>query len=210
MAQGAWKAVGASVRVTVAAAVLISACGWPVDESAALPDGVAVAVFRDRSGESEAAQFHDVPVLFVSDDGVAYMDPPVEFASTGELLPDVWVQSMTPVGVDRLRSGDGVGDDFVPDQLVELVGVENLGPLAVYLPEAYLFSATPVAEPGDAPVLAWPATASIALGDVAACQRLPESEVGEAFETAAAGSLFDDGGVLYRILAKQAWPGATC
>jgi hypothetical protein len=88
--------------VTVGVAVLISACGWPVDESAALPDGVAVAAFCDRSGESEAAQFHDLPVL--------------------------------------LRG-------------------ENLGPLAVYLPEAYLFTATPAAESGDAPVLAkqaWP------------------------------------------------------
>ena len=91
-----------------------------------------------------------------------------------------------------------------------MVGAENLGPLGFYLPDAYLFTAIPVAEPVDAPVLAWPARASVALGEVAACQRLPESEVGEAFETAAAGSLFDDGGVLYRILAKQAWPGATC
>jgi hypothetical protein len=58
------------MRVTVGAAVLISACGWPVDPSAVLPDGVAVAAFSDRSGESEAAQFHDVPVLLVRDDGV--------------------------------------------------------------------------------------------------------------------------------------------
>jgi hypothetical protein len=192
------------------AAVLISACGLPADERPALPDGVAVAVFRDRSGESKAAQFQDVPVLLVSDDGVAYMDPPVEFAVTGELLPDVWVQSMTPAGLDQLRVGDDVGDDFVPDQLGELVGAENLGPLEFYLPDAYLFTATPVAEPGDAPMLVWPATASIALADVSACERLPESEVAEAFETAAAGSLFEDGGVLYRVLAKQAWPGATC
>jgi hypothetical protein len=196
--------------VAMGATVLFSACGSPADERAVLPDGVAVAVFRDRSGESEAAQFHDVPVLLVSDDGVAYMDPPVEFAIQGELLPDVWVQSMTPVGLDQLRLGDGVGGDFMPDQLGELVGVENLGPLEFYLPDAYLFTATPVAEPGGAPVLVWPATASVALADVSACERLPEGEVGEAFETAAAGSLFDDGGVLYRVLAKQAWPGATC
>jgi hypothetical protein len=196
--------------VSVGAAVLFSACGSSADEGAELPDGVAVAVFRDRSGESEAAQFHNVPVLLVSIDGFAYMDPPVESVFAGKLLPDVWVQSMTPVGLAQLGLGDGVGGDFVPARLGELVGAENLGPLAVYLPDAYLFTATPVAESGDAPVLAWPARASIALGDVAACQRLPESEVGEAFETAAAGSLFDDGGVLYRILAKQAWPGATC
>ncbi|MGK0274370.1 MAG: hypothetical protein ACI9N0_000746 [Ilumatobacter sp.] len=196
--------------VAMGAAALISACGSSADEGAELPDGVAVAVVRDRSGESEAAQFHDVPLLLVSDDGVAYMDPPVEFAVTGELLPDVWVRSMTPVGLSQLLVGDGVGGDFVPDQLGELVGVENLGPLEFYLPDAYLFTATPVAEPGDAPVLVWPATASIALADVSACERLPESEVGEAFETAAAGSLFEDGGVLYRVLVKQAWPGATC
>ena len=94
--------------------MLFSACGSSADEGAELPDGVAVAVFRDRSGESEAAQFHNVPVLLVSNDGFAYMDPPVESVFTGKLLPDVWVQTMTTVGLDQLRLGDGVGGDFVP------------------------------------------------------------------------------------------------
>lgn len=194
----------------VTAAVLIAGCGSSTGESTSLPDGVAVAVSRDRSAESAASQFHDVPVLLVTDDGVAYMDPPAEFAATGELLPEVWIQAVAPAGVEQLRSGDLVGDDFVPDQLIELVGAENLGPLEFYLPDAYLFMATPIEEAGDAPLLEWPGTASIPLADVSACERLPESEVGEAFETAAAGSVFEDSGVLYRILAKQAWPGASC
>lgn len=206
MTQRVWKTMGVAVVI----AALISACGTSADESAALPNGVAVAVFRDRSGESEAAQFHDVPLLLVSDDGAAFMDPPVESVVAGTLLPTVWVQSMTPAGLDQLRSGEGVAEDFVPDQLGDLIGAENLGPIEFYLPDAYLFTATPVTEPGDAPVLVWPATASIALRNASGCERLPENEVGEAFETAAAGSLFDDNGMLYRVLAKQAWPGATC
>lgn len=63
-------------------------------------------------------------------------------------------------------------------------GTENLGPLAVYLPDAYLFTAAAVAESIDTPVLVWPVTASIALADVATLERLAESEAGEGLEEA--------------------------
>jgi hypothetical protein len=69
-------------------------------------------------------------------------------------------------------------------------GAENLGPLAVYLPDAYLFTVAAVAavaavaESVDTPVLVWPANASIALADVATLERLAESEAGEGLEEA--------------------------
>ena len=63
-------------------------------------------------------------------------------------------------------------------------GAENLGPLAVYLPDAHLFTAAAVAESVDTPVLVWPVTASIALADVATLERLAESEAGEGLEEA--------------------------
>ena len=63
-------------------------------------------------------------------------------------------------------------------------GAKNLGPLAVYLPDAYLFTAAAVAESIDTPVLVWPVTASIAFADVATLERLAESEAGEGLEEA--------------------------
>ncbi len=63
-------------------------------------------------------------------------------------------------------------------------GAENLGPLAVYLPDAYFFTAAAVAESVDTPVLVWPVTASIAFADVATLERLAESEAGEGLEEA--------------------------
>ena len=66
-------------------------------------------------------------------------------------------------------------------------GAENLGPHAVYLPDAYLFTVAAVAavaESVDTPVLVWPANASIALADVATLERLAESEAGEGLEEA--------------------------
>ena len=63
-------------------------------------------------------------------------------------------------------------------------GAENLGPLAVYLSDAYFFTAAAVAVSVDTPVLVWPVTASIAFADVATLERLAESEAGEGLEEA--------------------------
>lgn len=89
-------------------------------------------------------------------------------------------------------------------------GPTELGQLEFYLPDEYLFRATPVDTAGQRPVVAWSEFASIPLAEATSCRRLPEPEVGELFETAAAGSLIDDGGQLYDVVAVQAWPGAEC
>lgn len=94
--------------------------------------------------------------------------------------------------------------------VVGVVEASEVGQLQFYLPEEYLFAARPIESAGDAPVRAWPAASNVQLADASDCERRSEIEVGEVFETAAAGTLFTDGGVLYEVFAKQAWPGATC
>lgn len=182
----------------------IVACG---SEAAESPDGV-LALYESEY-DDELAAFHRVPLLLVTTDSRAIMAAPADLAVQGELLPDVWVRTISAEGVERLRSAD-VSDDPTLDELLGVIGGEHLGPLEFFLPTEYLAIATPIDDAGTRPVIEWPADASTRLGDALTCRRFPELEVGEALETAAAESVFSDGGVIYEVRAKQAWPGATC
>jgi len=184
-------------------------------EAVSNTEGVVLSVLPDLSNEPLDVVFAAVPDLLVTDDGRVIYAPPERYAARGELVADVWVQAISPEGVEQVRDAIAAGDplDDIAD-LTTLVG-PALGGVERYLPDAFRFAAIeigPVAEfhDADTPLVEWPDTASVALADVDGCVRLPELEVGEAFATAAENSAFVEDGVIYGVVAAPVWPGAPC
>ncbi len=161
--------------------------------AAARDDGL----FADRSYDAdiEIADQATTTVRVVTDDGSWTHRAYALGAESGDVSPE------------RRALRDAV-ERFL--RLEQSAGPGELGPLEFYLPAEYLFQAAPVDEAGERPVVVWSEFATVALADAATCQRLPELEVGEVFETAAAGSLIEDDGTLYDVVAVQAWPGSSC
>lgn len=157
-------------------------------------------LFADRAYDADvvATDQPTTTVTLTTDDGswthIAHAlgtggpTPGVELTPERQALHDV---------VERLRAIDSAVD------------AEALGEVEFYFPDEYLFLATPAAAATGA-VVPWTEFASVALADASTCQRLPEVEVGEVFVTAASGSVFDDEGQLYEVVAVPVWPGADC
>lgn len=196
--------------ITLAVFAAAAGCGTDTPELPGRRDGV-VAAFGETGDEVPS-----VPELLVTDDGDVIMRAPTEFASQGELLPDLWTQTITPAGIAALRRAAGSLGGFDEGRfddgrdLATVVGAGELGAIGFYLPAEYLFAAMPTTPVADRPVLEWPERLSVRLADASTCTRLPESDVGELFETAAAGSLFADDGIVYDVVVQQGWPGADC
>lgn len=197
--------------ITLAAAVV--SCGS--DEADSVPPGVLLLVESDLTGTTAGQAFAAVPELLVTVDGTVMYGAPEGLAIQGELLPDLWVHTLSPGGVEFVRQSveDGSAPTRLGDLLV-LVGSE-LGPTQFYLPDSYRFRAVEVGlasdfDDPDTQIIEWPDTVSVALADAAECVSLPEIEVGEVLETAAADSVFVDDGVVYTVVAAQDWPGAPC
>jgi hypothetical protein len=202
-------------RVAAVSALVAAGLSCGSDNSGSLPPDVVLLVESDTAGASDDLVFAAVPEVLVTVDGVVMYAAPEEFAVQGELIPDVWVQTLSSVGVDNVRQA--VDEATAPTNLVELqalVGMD-LGPTQFFAPDAYRFRAVelgPESEFDDSntPLIQWPDTVSVSLTDAAACVRLPEIEVGELFETAGADSAFVDDGIVYGVVAAQDWPGAPC
>ncbi len=201
----------------VVVAAVVEGCGaseaqpGPVEDA---PD-VVYLVMPDLSDVVPDVAFAAVPELLVTSDGRVISAAPAELAIAGELLPDVWVQHITPRGMSVLS--EAIASPVPPRSIAELqdlLGAE-LGAADSFLPDRYRFRAIAAGRAEDfgdsaSPILEWPETASIALADATECTRLPELEVGEAFETAAEDSAFIDDGIVYGVVAAPDWPGAPC
>lgn len=183
--------------------------------SPSLPPGLVLLADAPAAGVADEELFAVVPDLLVTVDGLVIYAAPEEVAVQGELLPDIWVQELTPDGVDTVRrlveAGSGPTDRVA---LQALVGAE-LEPPRTYLPDAYRFRAVEVGPESDGidpntPLIPWPDAVSTPLASASGCLVLPEIEVGELFETAAAGSLFVDEGIVYSVVAVHDWPAAPC
>lgn len=208
--------VRAPGRSAVTAALCLAACSASADVrmTPAIP-GVVLEVVPDLSGEPDDVAFAAVPDLLVTEDGRAIYAAPDEFAIQGALVPDVWVQEISSVGVELVRASISTGE---PPQnigaLTALAGPE-LGDVDRFFADTFRFVAIevgPVAsfDDPDTPIVEWPGAASLALADASECTRLPELEVGEAFVTAAEDSVFVDRGIVYGVVAAPDWPGAPC
>ncbi len=197
----------------IAALGAVGGCGE--SEAGSLPSEVVLLVESDVQGGHDQAVFAAVPEVLVTVDGAVIHAAPEEFAIRGELIPDVWVQTLSAEGVDVVQQA--IDDGSAPTNMVDLralVGAQ-LGSTEFYLPDAYRFRAVESGpesgfDDSDTPLIRWPDTVSVPLADAAACVILPEIEVGELFETAADGSAFVDDGIVYRVVAAQDWPGAPC
>jgi hypothetical protein len=201
----------------VAAVIVLAATGVSCgsDSTDSIPPDVVLLVESDTAGEHDDVVFAAVPEVLVTVDGVVIYAAPEQLAIQGELVPDVWVQTLSPVGVNAVSQA--VDGGSAPTNLVDLQALlaQELGPPRFFAPEAYRFQAVelgPESEFDDPniPLIPWPDTVSVPLTDAAACVRLPEIEVGELFETAAADSAFVDDGIVYGVVAAQDWPGAPC
>jgi hypothetical protein len=199
----------------IAALVVGVGCSSTAGDGSLAADGVILLVAPDLSGAAPEVVFASVPELLVTADGQVIFAAPAASASDGELLPDVWTQSITPAGLDVVRQAlvEGVEPANQPE-LARLVGAE-LGSTQFYLPDRYRFRAVEFGsaaefDDADTPLIPWPDTASIPLSSAGECATLPELEVGELFETAAAESAFVDDGIVYGLVAAQDWKGAPC
>jgi hypothetical protein len=119
----------------------------------------------------------------------------------GESTPDrqALAEFLAMIGDIEGFLGDELGESsaFDPDEyLVEALVVDDL---SVY------------ASDGIEPRLVdWPADVSVRLADAVTCTALPAAEVGELFQASDQLTFFDDDGVTYQVLAKQALPGDSC
>lgn len=207
--------VPAAIGAAIGAAIVGVSCGQSGDNVAELPPGVVHQVLADLADESDEVRFAAVPDLLVTEQGQVIYAAPEEVAIQGELLPDVWTNTITPAGLDAVRSA--VDDGTAPVDIVELgvlVG-DALGETQFYAPDRYRFAVIPIGEVDDfadpdTPLIRWPDFASISLAEVTGCRTLPELEVGEAFETAPQDAAFVDDGIVYGVLAAQDWTGAPC
>jgi len=215
-------------RSTIAATGLVmvitaglGSCSSGDEESADTPPtaqagtDVLLLVPGDHTNAVADVAFADVPELLITVDGQVIFGVPASAAVDGELVIDVWANQLTPTGIDMVRTSidEGTAPDS-PTALARLVGAE-LGSTKFLVPDTYRFRAIAVGpvddfDNPDTPLVDWPDTASIALADAEGCTILPELEVGEAFETAAADSAFVDDGVVYGVVAAQNWPSAGC
>jgi hypothetical protein len=201
----------------VAALVVLAAAGASCgsDNTGSLSPDVVLLVESDTTGAPDDVVFAAVPEVLVTVDGVVIYAAPEEFAIQGELVPDVWVQTLSSGGVDIVSQA--VDEGSAPTNMIELqalVGTE-LGPTQFLVPDVYRFQAVDLGpesefDDPDTRLIPWPDTVSLELTDADACVRLPEIEVGELFETAAADSAFVDDGIVYGVVAAQDWPGAPC
>ena len=192
--------------------VVVSCASDPADP---LPLGVLLMVESDLTGAPADQVFAAIPELLVTVDGDVIYGAPSELAIQGELVPDVWVQPLSAAGIEMVRQAVADGSaPTSPVDLQDLVGAE-LGSMQFYLPDAYRLRAVELVavsefDDPDTPLIPWPDTVSVSLAAAAECIRLPEIEVGEVFETAAADSVFADDGVVYGVVVAQDWPGAPC
>jgi len=183
--------------------------------SVALPDGLILMVVPDLSAEPDDVVFAAVPDLLVTDDGRVIYQQPESYPDSGSLVADVWVQSITPDGIELVRAAADEGDaPHTIEELTALVG-GALGDANFYFPDDFRFAAValgPVGEFDDAdtPLVEWPDAVSVPLSVATECTRLPELEVGEILVTAAENSLFVDDGIVYGVVAAPDWPGAPC
>ena len=199
--------------VAVVLAGAVAGCGS--DEVASPSPDVVLLIESDAADAPDDVKFAAVPEVLVTVDGLVIYAAPKEAAIQGELLPDVWVQTLSSDGVEMVRNA--VAEGSAPGSLMDvqaLVGAE-LGSTQYYLPDAYRFQAIefgPESEFDDpaTPLIPWPDTVSVGLMDAGECVTLSEIEVGEMFETAAAESAFVDDGIVYGVVASQDWPGAPC
>ena len=206
---------GPVTRTALVAVLVIVAAACGSGGSPSPVDGVVLSVLPDLSGEPDNVAFAAVPDLLVTDDGRVMYAAPDDFAIRGALVADVWVQTITPAGIESVRTALEAGDP--PQNIGELTALagRELGNVDRYIPETFRFAAIefgPAAsfDDSDTPVVLWPETASLPLSAAADCTRLPELEVGEVFVTAAEGSAFVDNGIVYGVLAAPDWPGAPC
>lgn len=201
--------------LVVILATALAGCGTDDASGGSNDPNTLVFVGADLDDAVPDVAFAAVPDLLVTVSGDVIYAAPDEFAIEGELLPDVWITELGADGAEAVRRAIDAGDaPATPTDVFALVG-DDVGPTNHYLPVGYRFRAIeigPVAsfDATGTPLVEWPATASISLADAGDCTILPELEVGEAFETAAADSAFVDGGIVYGVVAAQDWPGAPC
>ena len=195
--------------------VIAGACGSGADGPSGQADGVVLSVLPDLSDEPVDVVFAAVPDLLVTNDGRAIYAAPAGFAILGALVPDVWVQQISPAGVEVVRESVAAGEP--PQNIAELTALAGpeLSDVERYFPETFRFAAIEFGpatnfDDSDTPLVQWPDTASIRLSETVDCTRLPELEVGEAFATAAQSSAFVDDDTIYAVMAAPDWPGAPC
>ena len=104
----------------------------------------------------------------------------------------------------------------MPEDLAALSAVvgDELGDVSFFLPDRYdcvarVLGPAQAFSESENPLIDWPQNASRRLRDEG-CFSLPDVEVGELFETAAADSVFVDDGFVYVVNARLAWPGLAC
>lgn len=100
--------------------------------------------------------------------------------------------------------------------LPTMVGADQLGPVEPFEPDEYLIRAVPI-DPasigGDGiepTIVAWPATAGVALADVGECAVVTASDVGDLFTTANQLTLFTEYDLTYQVIAMQRLPHRSC
>ena len=176
---------------------------------------VLLLVPGDHSDAVADVAFADVPELLITVGGQVIFGVPASAAVEGELVIDVLANQLTPAGIEMVRTSidEGTAPDS-PTALAELVGGE-LGSTKFLVPDTYRFRAVAIGpvddfDDADTPVVDWPDAASASLADAEECTILPELEVGELFETAAADSAFVDDGIVYGVVAAQNWPSSEC
>ena len=203
---------GGRFLLLLAAAALTAACSSD-GQAVEYPDGVALLV--NDGDESRASNTLLAPALLVvTDDGRVIYSAPAGQARAGLLLADVWEQSLTTAGVALVD--EAVARGAAPEDLAALSTVvgDELGDVSFFLPDRYDYVARVLGPAQDFsesenPVIDWPQNASRRLRDEG-CFSLPDVEVGELFETAAADSVFVDDGFVYVVNARLAWPGLSC
>jgi hypothetical protein len=128
-------------RLAVAVSLAGAVAGCGSDEVASPSPGVVLLVESDAAGAADAVEFAAVPEVLVTVDGRVIYAAPQEVAIRGELLPDVWVQTLSSDGVEMVRNA--VDEGFAPGSLTDLQAFVDaeLGSTQFYLPDAYRFQA---------------------------------------------------------------------
>lgn len=163
---------------------------YPPDPLVADADTAAVVVAADG-----ARYEHDANALFLGGDGLRESPFTPEEQADREALAGFIVQFL---------------------EIEDLVGSDELGVVSPYEAEAYLMVAVPAEELGavtddpDVAVVEWPADTGVVLADVDGCIEAPASAVGDLFADATELTLFEEGGVVYRVAPIQRLPGRTC
>ncbi len=95
-----------------------------------------------------------------------------------------------------------------------IMGAENLGASAEYVPGAYQLTASPIDDLSafdPAPtVTPWPADTGIELSSATDCVEIAREAVGDLFDAATQLTFFAEGDLTYQVTARPAYPGTSC